>query len=190
MNRQNRFLTIGFGVIICLAIFIVLSELSIRLRPFEVNYKKMPLTVQLSRIVGDFNNDPIEDSMTLLGPKDKKMKYYRARNGKTVTSVVFCGRAEGYRKPVSFLVGLNREGRIIRVRLVDEKGTTNFATPGLTNEWFDQFQNLQAADLELRQFGGAIDPLNRMLAPSIRIVKAAREGVEFFNAHQSEILGE
>jgi electron transport complex protein RnfG len=132
-----------------------------------------------------YTNQPHLDTVVLTdeqqsGSPGSRIKVYLVRDGNEVTAGVVSITAEkGYAGPIALLVGMNKQGNIIRVR------TTNHReTPGLgdkiepeKSDWIHQFEGADFAatsDWELRRNGGRFDHISGATITSQAVVQTVK----------------
>jgi len=88
------------------------------------------------------------------------------------------GKARGYGGEVVVLVGMDREMRLVGVRVLEHKETPGLGTKATEPPFLRQFKGLRAGDLKLRRYGGKIDAITGATITSRAVTEAAREAAE------------
>jgi electron transport complex protein RnfG len=122
---------------------------------------------------------------------------YRVYSGGVPVAALFAVTARGgYAGPIRILVGIDVQGAITGVRILEHR-----ETPGLgdgieasRSEWIRQFNGRSlgdppAAAWQLRVDGGQFDQLTGASVTPRAVLKAIRETLLYFGAHQEEIFG-
>lgn len=135
-----------------------------------------------------YDNEPSNDVIWLsdadLPGSSTALPAYRARSGDTLVATAITTIAEdGYVGPIRLLVGIDNEGRIIRVRVTDHR-----ETPGLADDieadkgdWIHLFDGaLPAAEQDapqwnVRRDGGDFDQVSGATITSRVILNAVRQ---------------
>jgi electron transport complex protein RnfG len=121
---------------------------------------------------------------------------YRAFSGGVPAAALFAVTAPGgYAGPIRVLVGIDSSGTVTGVRVLEHR-----ETPGLgdgieaaRSDWVFQFDgrslgNPAVGGWELRVDGGDFDQLTGASVTPRAVVKAIRETLLYFDAHQAEIF--
>jgi electron transport complex protein RnfG len=129
-------------------------------------------------------------------PGDDAAIIYRAFAGGAPAAALFAVTAPGgYAGPIRVLLGIDVTGNVTGVRILEHR-----ETPGLgdgiepaRSDWVYQFDGRSLADppienWELRVDGGEFDQLTGASVTPRAVVKAIRETLLYFDAHQAEIF--
>jgi electron transport complex protein RnfG len=121
---------------------------------------------------------------------------YRAYSGGAPVAALFAVTARGgYAGPIRILVGVGVDGTVTGVRILEHR-----ETPGLgdgieasRSDWVRQFDGRSlgdppAAAWQLRVDGGEFDQLTGASVTPRAVLKAVRETLLYFDAHQQEIF--
>lgn len=146
------------------------------------------------------DNNLLSDTVTLssadanLGATETVI--YLARKQDVISAVCFKFAApDGYAGPISLVMGLDRNGEILGVRVV-----SHTETPGLgdkielsKSKWVLSFDGKSLDNLGITQWavkkdGGAFDQFSGATITPRKVVQAIRRGLEFYRKHQAEIL--
>ncbi|MCK2087883.1 electron transport complex subunit RsxG [Thauera aromatica] len=142
------------------------------------------------------DNDLLANTIQLERPDGTSTTIYRALRGAEVTAVAYNWTTEaGYGGPISLIVGVSSEGRIVGVRILSHS-----ETPGLGDKidirksnwirsfegrWFDPAAPQQWA---VRKDGGDFDQFAGATITPRAVVGAVKASLEFFAAHRSRLL--
>ena len=129
-------------------------------------------------------------------PGDDDAIIYRASSGGEPVAALFAVTARGgYAGPIRILVGVDVAGTVTGVRILEHR-----ETPGLgdgieasRSDWVHQFDGRSLGDppasgWQLRVDGGRFDQLTGASVTPRAVVKAIRETLLYFDAHQAEIF--
>jgi len=143
---------------------------------------------------GKYDNDLLKDTVTLPGP-DGDVTVYRARRAGKVVAVVFKVQARGYAGPVVSMMGVDRDGTMLGVRVIKHT-----ETPGLgdkiepaKNNWIYEFEgkslgNPPADKFAVKKDGGVFDQFAGATITPRAVVKSVKGGLEFFAREKSRLL--
>jgi len=146
---------------------------------------------------GKFDNDLTRDTLELPGPNGAPLTVYRARRDGHVAAVVFKVEGKGYAGPVASMMAVDRDGRIVGVRVVAHK-----ETPGLGDKiepakdrWIFAFEgkSLGAPPPEkfaVKKDGGVFDQFAGATITPRAVVNSVKGGLEFFGREKSKLLDE
>lgn len=136
----------------------------------------------------------IDSSATKLGAEQTEV--YLAKKHGEVTAVCFKLIApDGYAGPISLVMGLDRNGEILGVRVI-----SHIETPGLgdkieisKSKWVLAFNGKSLNNLTLEQWavkkdGGVFDQFSGATITPRKVVQAIRRGLDFFHVHESELM--
>lgn len=123
---------------------------------------------------------------------------YLARKAGRVTAVSFKFVApDGYAGPIHLVMGIARSGEILGVRVI-----SHTETPGLgdkieiaKSKWVLSFDgksldNLTFEEWAVKKDGGVFDQFAGATITPRKVVQAIRRGLEFFQAHRAEWIGQ
>jgi len=147
-----------------------------------------------------YDNNPLSDRLVLHAPlefsdNDSGIVFYRARMKGEVVAAAFQVTAMGYSGEIAIMMGLDRDGEILGVRVI-----SHTETPGLgdkieaaKNDWILGFTGLSLANRTQSQWavkkdGGEFDQFSGATITPRAVVRAVHNGLEYFNDHRDEIL--
>lgn len=145
-----------------------------------------------------YENDLLKDTVTLRsGVGAAQTLVYRARSDGRVVAAIYQVSGLGYAGPIVMVMGVDRDGRILAVRVVSHR-----ETPGLgdkierrRDDWIDGFNGLTREHPDERGWavkkdGGQFDQFSGATITPRGVVKGVKEGLELFAKNRGEILGE
>lgn len=149
---------------------------------------------------GLYDNNLLADTVTLpsadanLGSKQTIV--YLAKKAGKVNAVSFKFVApDGYAGPINLVMGLNRNGEILGVRVI-----SHTETPGLgdkieikKSKWILSFNgksldNVTYEEWTVKKDGGIFDQFSGATITPRKVVLAIKRGLEFYHEHQDELL--
>ena len=142
------------------------------------------------------DNDLLADTVTV--PRDDEpVLAYRGRLEGRVNAVAFAMDGVGYGGPIRVLLGVDRTGRVLGVRVLSHS-----ETPGLgdgieraKSDWVLDFDdkrlgNPPPGDWTVQKDGGVFDQFTGATITPRATVAIVRDGLEFFAAHRARLLHE
>lgn len=158
--------------------------------------KERDMKQSLTQVLpGQYDNDLLKDTVDLPGPDGKPLTVYRARKAGKVEAVVFQVQAIGYAGPVVSMMGVDRDGHILGVRVIQHK-----ETPGLGDKvepskthWIYSFNGKYLGDpppdkFAVKKDGGVFDQFAGATITPRAVVKSVKGGLEFFAREKSKLL--
>jgi electron transport complex protein RnfG len=155
------------------------------------------LQQSLSQVLpGKFDNDLLADNVVLPGP-DGEVTVYRARRAGKVEAVVFQVVGRGYGGRLVCVMGVDKDGRLLGVRVIKHT-----ETPGLgdkvdpaKSDWVHAFEGKSLGNPPPDQFavkkdGGVFDQFAGATITPRGVVKAVKGGLEFFAKEKTRLLDE
>ena len=144
---------------------------------------------------GFADNDLLKDTLKIAGADGLPVTIYRARKAKTVTGAVFQVSGRGYAGEIVILIGIDNTGRMLGARVIK-----HIETPGLgdkievaKSKWILDFDGKSlgtppADKWAVKKDGGVFDQFAGATITPRAVMKAVKGGLEFYAAHQQEIL--
>jgi electron transport complex protein RnfG len=147
-----------------------------------------------------YDNDMLQDTLTIPSADfnigaDKTAVYLAKKSGK-VNAVCFKLTApDGYSGAINMIIGIDRIGNILGVRVLSHK-----ETPGLgdkievaKSDWILKFtgrslDNLTPAQWAVKKDGGVFDQFAGATITPRKSVQAIHRGLQFFRAHQAQLI--
>jgi electron transport complex protein RnfG len=145
---------------------------------------------------GKYDNDMLKDTVLLPGP-DGEVTVYRARRAGQVAAVVFKVQARGYAGPIVSMMGVDRDGKMLGVRVIK-----HIETPGLGDkiepakgEWIHSFEgkslgNPPADKFAVKKDGGVFDQFAGATITPRAVVKSVKGGLAFFAKEKARMLAD
>lgn len=142
------------------------------------------------------DNNLLADQLTI-NHEGKDTVIYRGIQGTKVTAVAFGVSESGYSGEISLILGVNRNGELLGVRVI-----SHTETPGLGDKiesrkthWifgFDgrSFDNLPKDKWAVKKDGGVFDQFSGATITPRAVVRAVKNGLMFFNEYRSTMLAD
>jgi electron transport complex protein RnfG len=186
------------GVLLGSVALLTSAALALAARVTEADIKAAEaadLKQSLTQVLpGEYDNDLLKDTVTLPG-KEGDVLVYRARHAGKVEAVVYRMIGHGYAGALVCVMGVSSEGKILGVRVIKHA-----ETPGLgdkiepaKSEWIHSFEGKWLGDpvaekWGVKKDGGVFDQFAGATITPRGVVKAVKEGLEFFEANRSALL--
>jgi electron transport complex protein RnfG len=174
---------------------LILSLVEGKTREPIAEQRRLETLKALRAVLPPIDNAPDTDTVALVTGKDKKGRdlsrtFYRGRTGENLSGVAFKVVApEGYSGNIEIMVGITPEGTVTGVEIL-----THAETPGLGSKiaegWFkEQFRGkgLENVDWRVKKDGGQFDQITGATISPRAVVKAVKDGLEFYRDHRQEI---
>ncbi|TCT19286.1 electron transport complex subunit RsxG [Thiobaca trueperi] len=141
------------------------------------------------------DNNPVLDTLSMQDAQGHELTVYRALKAGKVTGVAYEIFGTGYAGQMKLMLGIDADGRVLGVRALSHK-----ETPGLGDkidvkkgDWILQFAGLAlgqppAEKWKVKKDGGQFDQFTGATITPRGVVTAIRHGLEFFAAHQAQLL--
>ena len=147
---------------------------------------------------GFASNDLLKDTIKVAGSGGAPLTIYRTRNPAGVLNgAVFQVTGRGYAGDIVVLMGVDESGRMLGARVVKHQ-----ETPGLgdkietsKSKWIHDFEGKSLVaptpdQWAVKKDGGVFDQFAGATITPRAVVKAVKQGLDFFAAHRAEILTE
>ncbi|MCG5535646.1 electron transport complex subunit RsxG [Ectothiorhodospira mobilis] len=140
------------------------------------------------------DNRPGEDVVELES-EDGPITVYRARKDGHITGVAFRVTGQGYAGPIRLLMGVDPEGEVLGVRVLEHR-----ETPGLGDRieverdpWITSFDGRSLGDPPPAQWavekdGGVFDQFTGATITPRAVVQAVGDGLRWFDDHRDRLL--
>jgi len=154
------------------------------------------VNASLSQVIPDalHDNDLLDDQITL-DDNGRPVSVYRATRDDRVTAVAIPIEGKGYSGIIELIMGVDVNGNILGVRVL-----SHAETPGLgdkieekKSDWIFGFNGLSLDNTPLKDWavkkdGGRFDQFSGATITPRAVVKAIKEGLEFFRAQRAALL--
>lgn len=180
---------LGFGVILAATDMVTADPIAQRALEDKQNAlgKVIPAAIH--------DNNPVKDTLTLKTHEGQERIVYRATRGGKVTGVAYQIEGSGYAGEIRLMLAVDAEGKVLGVRALAHK-----ETPGLGDkieiaktDWITRFTGLSLGNpaidkWKVKKDGGTFDQFSGATITPRGVVKAVREGLEFFAQNKTQLL--
>jgi len=181
---------LGFGALLAVTNSITEKDIAARALEDKLN--------SLSQVIPEsiHDNNLVKDSITMKNDRDKEITVYRATKGGKVTGLAYEIYGSGYAGEIKLMLGVDAQGKVLGVRVLAHK-----ETPGLGDkidvkktDWILHFTDLSldnppVGKWKVKKDGGQFDQFAGATITPRGVVRAIKEGLEFFDAHKAQMLG-
>ena len=182
---------LGFGLVLAITNSVTVDDIAARAMEDRQN--------SLSQVIPDsiHDNNVVADTITMKNDRDKEITVYRATRDGKVTGVAYEIFGSGYAGQIKLMLGVDASGKVLGVRVLAHK-----ETPGLGDkievkkgDWILRFNDLSIGSppvekWKVKKDGGQFDQFAGATITPRGVVRAIREGLEFFGAHKAEMLAD
>lgn len=180
---------LGFGLLLAITDRITVDDIAARAMEDKQN--------SLSQVLPDgiHDNNPVTDTLAIKNAAGRELTVYRARKGGVVTAVAYEIFGTGYAGEMKLMLGIDREGKVLGVRVLAHK-----ETPGLGDkievkkgDWILRFDGLSLGNPPLERWkvkkdGGQFDQFAGATITPRGVLTAIRSGLEFFAANKAKLI--
>jgi electron transport complex protein RnfG len=164
--------------------------------------KRLAIMRAVQEVLPSFDNDPAEETVTItlqedeVGARDTVTVYLGTLKGQ-ITGVAFQTFGEGYGGLIFIMVGIDLEGRISGLKILEHQETPGLGAKIEEPAFRDQFKGKSLDDsklvngnLAVKKDGGDLDALTGATISPRGVAQAASAGLKIFARHRQEILGQ
>jgi Na+-translocating ferredoxin:NAD+ oxidoreductase subunit G len=180
---------LGFGTLLVMTNGFTKDDIALRAIEDRQN--------SLAQVIPDsiHDNNLATDTLTLKNDQGTEVVAYVATKEGKVTGVAFETSSPGYSGAIKVMLGVDPEGKILGARVLAHK-----ETPGLGDkievkkgDWILRFTGLSIGNPPLDKWkvkkdGGQFDQFAGATITPRAVVKAIREGMQFFDANKAKIM--
>lgn len=180
---------LGFGVILAATDLVTHDEIDQR----KIEDLQNSLVQVIPPSIHD--NNPVKDAVVVKNAAGQDVTVYRAIKDGKVTGVAYAIEGSGYGGPISLILGVDPDGKILGVRATAFK-----ETPGLgdkidpaKSDWITRFTGLSLGNpapeqWKVKKDGGHFDQFAGATITPRGVVAAIKGGLDFFADHKAEFL--
>ena len=196
--KQQRMLThgmilgafcLGFGFLLAVTNSVTAQDIAARALEDKLN--------SLSQVIPDsiHDNNLVSDAIAMKDGQGDEITVYRATKEGKVTGVAYEIFGSGYAGKMKLMLGVDAEGKVLGVRVLAHK-----ETPGLGDkietkkgDWILRFTGLSIGNppvekWKVKKDGGQFDQFAGATITPRGVVRAIREGLEFFAANKAHMM--
>lgn len=164
------------------------------------NRQRTILNIMGDIIPSPHNNALLKEVMTAVDPalfgSERPMNVYIARQDGRIQGFVFMPViAAGYSGPVRLAIGINREGDLSGVRVIDEQETEGLgdAVHQRESDWIHgfkgrSFDNTPSGQWRVHDDGGDFDQLSGATITSRGVIERVRDVLEYYLRNKQRLL--
>jgi len=180
---------LGFGIVLAISDSITVDDIAARALEDRLN--------SLGQVIPDsiHDNNLVEDAITMKNERNKEITVYRAIKEGKVTGLAYEIFGVGYAGQMKLMLGIDAQGKVLGVRALAHK-----ETPGLGDkievkkgDWILRFDGLSLDNplpgkWKVKKDGGQFDQFAGATITPRGVVRAIREGLEFFAANKAQMI--
>lgn len=155
------------------------------------------LRASLARVVPAHlhDNNLLDAPLLVSDAPGQPVKVYRGIRDHTVTALAYRVSGQGYAGEIQLILGVDSDGKILGVRVL-----SHAETPGLGDKieerksgWIHAFNGLSLENTPLAKWavkkdGGRFDQFSGATITPRAVIKAIRQGLDFYQRHRGELL--
>ena len=159
--------------------------------------KRLEVLRAIKTVLPPYDNEPDRDMVKLPMGIDKKGKeiqgvFYRGRKGGRLNGVAFkVTSPEGYGGNIEVMVGLLPKGTIHGIEVLSHLETPGLGAKIREAKFKDRFKNRNLSNTmwAVKKDAGDIDGITGATISSRAVIKALKEGLQFYKGHEASIVG-
>ena len=159
--------------------------------------KRLEVLRAIRTVLPPYDNEPDRDMVKLPMGIDRKGReiqgvFYRGRKGDRLIGVAFkVTSPEGYGGNIEVMVGLLPKGMIYGIEVLSHLETPGLGAKIREAKFKDRFKNLNLSNTTwaVKKDAGDIDGITGATISSRAVIKAVKEGLEFYRDHEASIVG-
>ena len=137
---------------------------------------------------------PVDDS-SLLGLREAKDIYLAKQNGEFVGAIFPATAREGYTGDIDMIVGVNRDGSVAGVRVLQHRETPGLgdAVDRKKSDWVESFVgksigNPQSNDWKVKKEGGVFDQFTGATITPRAVIKTVFQTLQYFEQNRDQLI--
>jgi electron transport complex protein RnfG len=163
--------------------------------------KRLAVMRAVQEVLPPFDNDPAQETLTIIlgddeiGARDTVIVYLGTQSGQ-ISGAAFQTYGEGYGGFIDIMVGIDLEGRISGVKILEHEETPGLGAKIEEPDFRGQFKGkslensiLVNGNLAVKNDGGDLDALTGATISPRGVAQAASAGLKIFARHRQEIIG-
>ena len=182
---------------LCIVSAIALAKIYDLTKGPIAHQKRLEVLRAIKTVLPSYDNEPDRDMVKLAMGVDKKGEeiqgvFYRGRKGGRLVGVAFkVISPEGYGGNIEVMVGLLPNGTIHGVEVLSHLETPGLGAKIREAKFKDRFKkrNLSNTAWAVKKDAGDIDGITGATISSRAVIKAVKEGLEFYRDHEASIVG-
>ena len=182
---------------LCIVSAIALAKIYDLTKGPIAHQKRLEVLRAIKTVLPPYDNEPDRDMVKLSMGIDKKGEeiqgvFYRGRKGGRLVGVAFkVISPEGYGGNIEVMVGLLPNGTIHGVEVLSYLETPGLGAKISEVKFKDRFKNRNLSNTAwaVKKDAGDIDGITGATISSRAVIKAVKEGLEFYGDHEASIVG-
>jgi electron transport complex protein RnfG len=175
---------------------LILSLVESATRAPIAEQRRLQMVKALKAVLPEIDNQPDTDSVTLAAGTNAKGKpvertFYRGRQQGALVGVAFKVIApDGYSGNIEIMAGVDPQGTVTGIEILSSSETPGLGARISEPAFKGQFagKSLDNADWRVKKDGGSFDQITGATISPRAVVKALKEGLEFFKQHRDAIV--
>ena len=164
--------------------------------------KRLAIMRAVQEVLPPFDNDPAQETLMIVlqddevGAQDTVTVYLGTQSGQ-ISGAAFQAFGEGYGGFIQVMVGIDLEGKISGVKILEHEETPGLGAKIEEPSFREQFKGkslensvLVNGNLAVKNDGGDLDALTGATISPRGVAQAASAGLKIFARHREEILGQ
>jgi electron transport complex protein RnfG len=107
-----------------------------------------------------------------------KGNYFVAKQGSEIIGYAVLEETSGYGGMIKILVGIDNEGRITGIRIMEQQETPGLGANAVKEEFYSQFKDLKSYQVALRKDKGRIDAITGATITTQAIIDGVKAALE------------
>jgi electron transport complex protein RnfG len=182
---------------LCIVSAIALAKIYDLTKGPIAHQKRLEVLRAIKTVLPPYENEPDRDTVKLRIGSDKRGEeiqraFYRGRkDGRVIGAAFKVTSPEGYGGDIEVMVGVLPNGMINGIEILSHLETPGLGAKIREAKFKDRFKNrtLSNAAWAVKKDGGDIDGITGATISSRAVIKAVKEGLEFYRDHETSILG-
>ncbi|NIS59852.1 MAG: RnfABCDGE type electron transport complex subunit G [Proteobacteria bacterium] len=182
---------------LCIVSAIALAKIYDLTKGPIAHQKRLEVLRAIKTVLPPYDNEPDRDRVELPMGTDKRGEetrraFYRGRKEGRLIGVAFMVTSpEGYGGDIEVMVGFLPNGVINGVEVLSHLETPGLGAKIRDAKFKDRFKNRNLSNTAwaVKKDGGDIDGITGATISSRAVIKAIKEGLEFYRDHEARILG-
>jgi electron transport complex protein RnfG len=145
------------------------------------------------QVLPEYDNDLAEDMIRLPNAEGDSIEVYRGMKGDSITGAAFPVVAhDGYSGDINFLVGVNSDGVIQGIRILNHSETPGLGAKIQNGGFRAQYRSCSIDSPEVWKVtadGGPFEPITGATISSRAVTGATLKGLKFFDNNYGRITG-
>jgi electron transport complex protein RnfG len=157
----------------------------------EVNRVKRQVEA-IAAVLPPFDNQPEKDKKTIAGTREGTMVFYIGKKNGRVTGVAFRAFTKGYHGQISMMVGVNPQGKIYGIDILDQSETPGLGAKISQKSFLQQFKgkDLENSRWAVKKMKGDFDQVTAATISSRAMIDGVQEGLSIYQKNAGQILKE